>query len=103
MVIWAFVMEHMNAEDPSFADLMEFWGNHFAKWPKTDTEERSSKPRYSRKGPKKHSRSLDEGSSLMTILATLTLRQEDQLNQLNSDGTFIFFVQAGKGSILPQI
>ena len=35
------------------------------------------------------------------MLAKLILRQEGQLNQLHLDKSFIFFVQAGKGSILP--
>ena len=35
------------------------------------------------------------------MLAKLTLRQEDQLNQIHFDKSFIFFVQAGKGSLLP--
>ena len=83
----------MNADDQSFASLMELCGSHFAKRPRTDIEERSLEPRHTRKGPNKHSRSsdsdLDEGSNLVTMLAKLTLRQEDQLNQLNLDRTFI--------------
>ena len=97
----------MSAEDQSFVDLMELCDSHFAKRPRTDTEECSSELRYTRKGPRKHSRSLDsdldEGGNLATILDKLTLRQEDQLNQLHLDRTFIFFDQAGKGSILPQM
>ena len=33
----------------------------------------------------------------------LSLRKEDQINQLNLDRIFLFFVQAGRGSILPQM
>lgn len=39
---------------------------------------------------------------LAVILAKLILRQEDQINQMNLDRTFLFFIQADKGSILPK-
>ena len=100
-------MERMSGDDQSFVDLMEFCGSHFAKRPRTEEDERSSDRLPTRKGQKKPSRSSDldwgEDGSLITMITKLTLRQEDQLNQLHLDKTFIFFVQAGKGNILPQI
>ena len=69
-----------------------------------EEEDRSSDRRPARKGQRKPSRSsasdLGEDGSLISMLAKLTLRQEDQLNQIHLDKSFIFFVQAGKGSIL---
>ena len=35
------------------------------------------------------------------MLANLTLRQEDMLNQMALDHSFLLFLQAGRGSILP--
>ena len=37
------------------------------------------------------------------MLAKLTLRQEDMLNQMALDRSFLLFLQAGKGSILPEM
>ena len=44
---------------------------------------------------------LGKDGSLISMIAKLTLRQEDQLNQIHLNKSFIFFVQTGKGSILP--
>ncbi|CAK9045518.1 unnamed protein product [Durusdinium trenchii] len=84
---------------------MDVCGSHFAKRPRTEEEDRLSDRRTTRKGQRKPSRSsasdLGEDGSLISMIAKLTLRQEDQLNQIHLDESFIFFVQAGKGSILP--
>ena len=84
---------------------MDLCGNHFAKRPRTEEEEQPSDRRPTRKGQRKPSRSSDsdlgDGGSLISMIAKLTLRQEDQFNQLHLDKSFIFFVQAGKDSILP--
>ena len=97
-------MERMSGDDQSFAELMDFCGSYFAKRPRTEQEDKPS-DRPARKGQRKPSRSsasdLGEDGSLISMLAKLTLRQEDQLNQIHLDKSFIFFVQAGKGSILP--
>ena len=37
------------------------------------------------------------------MLAKLTLRQEDMLNQMGLDRSFLLFLQAGHGSILPEM
>ena len=95
----------MSGDDQSFAELMDVCGSHFAKRPRMEEEDRSSDRRPARKGQRKPSRSsasdLGEDGSLVSMLAKLTLRQEDQWNQIHLDKSFIFFVQAGKGSILP--
>ena len=98
-------MERMSGDDQSFAELMDVCGSHFAKNPRMEEEDRSSDRRPARKGQRKPSRSsasdLGEDGNLISMLAKLTLRQEDQLNQIHLDKSFIFFVQAGKGNILP--
>ncbi|CAK8993738.1 unnamed protein product, partial [Durusdinium trenchii] len=70
-----------------------------------EEEDKSSDRRPARKGQRKPSRSsasdLGQDGNLISMIAKLTLRQEDQLNQIHLDKSFIFFVQAGKGSILP--
>ena len=95
----------MSGDDQSFAELMDVCSSHFAKCPRMEEEDRSSDRRPARKGQRKPSRSsasdLGEDGSLISMLAKLTLRQEDQLNQIHLDKSFIFFVQAGKGNILP--
>ena len=95
----------MSGDDQSFAELMDVCGSHFAKRPRTEEEDKSSDRRPARKGQRKPSRSsasdLGEDGNLISMIAKLTLRQEDQLNQIHLDKSFIFFVQAGKGSILP--
>ena len=84
---------------------MDVCGSHFAKCPRTEEEDKSLDRRFVRKGQRKPSRSsasdLDENGNLILMIAKLTLRQEDQLNQIHLNKSFIFFVQAGKGSILP--
>ena len=96
----------MKEEDQSFADLMEVNSSHF-KRQRPNEEESSSDHRRSRQGQRKPLHSSGSGSaedsSLLTMLAKLTLRQEDKLNQLNLDRTFLLFIQAGKSSILPQM
>ena len=90
-------MDSVKEEDQSFADLMDACSGHF-KRPRTEEEDWSSDRPRTRPGLRKHSRSLGLGSagdsSLLVMLAKLTLRQEDQLNQLNLDRTFLFFIQA---------
>ena len=99
-------MDRVKEEDQSFADLMEVCSSYF-KRPRPNEEEPSSEPRRFRPGRRKSSHLSGSGSvddsSLLTMLAKLTLRQEDQLNQLNLDRTFLLFIQAGKSSILPQM
>ena len=96
----------MKEEDQSFADLMEVCSSHF-KRQRPNEEESSSDHRRSRPGQKKPLHSSGSGSaedsSLLIMLAKLTLRQEDQLNQLNVDRIFLLFIQIGKSSILPQL
>ena len=91
-------MERMSGDDQSFAELMDVCGNHFAKRPRTEEEDKSSDRRPARKGQRKPSRSsasdLGEDGNLISMIAKLTLRQEDQLNQIHLDKSFIFFVQA---------
>ena len=43
------------------------------------------------------------GFFLVQMLAKLCLRQEDMLNAMCLDRSFLFFLQAGKGSILPTM
>ena len=66
-------MEYINIENQFFSDLMEICGIHFGKRTRTDTEERSSEPRRTRKGQRKPSHLLDsdweEGGNLVTTLA----------------------------------
>ena len=91
-------MERMSGDDQSFAELMDVCGSHFAKRPRTEEEDKSSDRRPARKGQRKPSRSsasdLGEDGNLISMIAKLTLRQEDQLNQIHLDKSFIFFVQA---------
>ena len=61
-----------------------------------------------RPGSKRHSRSsgsgsAEDGSLLITLARLILYGKKDQLNQLNLDRTFLFFIQAGKGSILLQL
>ena len=71
-----------------------------ARRPRTEEEVNESARPHTRKDQKKPSRSSDsdwdEGGNLITMIAKLTLRQEDQLNQLHLDKTFILFAQAEK-------
>ena len=96
----------MKEEDQSFSDLMEVCSGHF-KRQRPNEEEHSSGPTRFRSGQRKSSHSSGSGSvdesTLLGMLSRLTLRQEDQLNQLNLDRTFLLFIQAGKSSILPQL
>ena len=42
-------------------------------------------------------------TELLMMLPKLTLRQEDMLNQMALDRSFLLFLQAGRGSILPEM
>ena len=99
-------MDRMSEEDQSFPDLMDVGSSHF-KCQRPNEEETSLDRRRSCQGPRKplHSSGSDSADdvSLLTMLAKLTLRQEDQLNQLHLDRTFLLFIQLGKSSIFPQL
>lgn len=56
----------------------------------------------------RHSDSLDTRSTssgktdeLIQMVARLCLRQEDQMNALNLDRSFLLFVQCGRGNLMP--
>ena len=99
-------MDHLKEEDQSFSDLMEVCSSHFKRQRPNEEEPSSGQQRF-RSGQRRSSHSSASGSvddsTLLGVLARLTLRQEDQLNQLNLDRTFLLFIQAGKSSILPQM
>lgn len=99
-------MDHLKEEDQSFSDLMEVCSSHFKRQRPNEEEPSSGQQRF-RSGQRRSSHSSASGSvddsTLLGMLARLTLRQEDQLNQLNLDRTFLLFIQAGKSSILPQM
>ena len=88
----------MKEEDQSFSDLMEVCSGHFKRQRPNEEEPSSGQTRF-RSGQRRSSRSSGSGSvdesTLLGMLA-MTLRQEDQLNQLNLDRTFLLFIQAGK-------
>ena len=72
-------MERMSGDDQSFAELMDLCGNHFAKRPRMEEEDKPSDRRPARKGQRKPSRSSDsdlgEDGSLIPMLAKLTEHQ----------------------------
>ena len=37
------------------------------------------------------------------MIAKLTLRHEDQINEFNLDRSFLIFAQCGRGSLMPQM
>ena len=96
----------MKEEDQSFSDLMEVCSSHFNRQRPNEEEPSSGQQRF-RSGQRRSSHSSGSGSVddsiLLGTLARLTLRQEDQLNQLNLDCTFLLFIQAGKSLIRPQM
>ena len=63
----------MSGDDQSFAESMNLCGNHFAKRPRTEEEDRPSGRQPTRRGQKKPSRSSDsdlgDGGSLISMLA----------------------------------
>ena len=94
-------------DDMSFADLLDTCQAHL-KCPRTEVE--SSQGKAVGKGRSNHrsdsstTSSRHEGDSeLLMMLAKLTLRQEDMLNQMALDRSFLLFLQADKGSILPDM
>ena len=96
----------MSMDDMSFADLLDTCQAHL-KRPRIELE--SSQGKAAGKGRSK-SRSNPSTSSkhegdteLLMMLAKLTLRQEDMLNQMALDRNFLLFLQAGRGSILPEM
>ncbi|CAK9082685.1 unnamed protein product [Durusdinium trenchii] len=89
-------MERMNGDDQSFAELMDLLWQSLCK-----TSQNGGGGQGQRKPSRSSASDLGEDASLISMLAKLTLRQEDQLNQIHFDKSFIFFVQAGKGSLLP--
>ena len=98
--------EHMSNDDMSFHDLVEALGTH-VKRPRTADSESSTQ---TGKGRSKHrsnfsdsSRKSEQDASLVQMLAKLCLRQEDMINAMCLDRSFLLFLQAGKGSILPTM
>ena len=94
-------------DDMSFADLLPTCQAHL-KRPRTEVE--SSQGKAAGKGRSKYrsdssttSSRHERDSELLMMLAKLTLRQEDMLNQMALDRSFLLFLQAGKGSILPEM
>ena len=89
--------ESMHADDQSFADLMELCGEHFGKRPRTDTTGPFDRPH----GRHRSNKSSSSSDSTGDLLARLCLRQEDMLNAMLMDRSFIVFLQCGKGNIMP--
>ena len=97
----------MSMDDMSFADLLDTCQVHL-KRPRIEPE--SSQGKAVGKGRSKSrsnsstTSSKHEGDTeLLMMLAKLTLRQEDMLNQMALDRSFLLFLQAGRGSILPEM
>lgn len=100
--------ENMFADDISFPDLFEGFVSHFTKRPRTQDgfESTTSCGKGRSKGRYNSSDSSSKSGTdpLVQLLAKLCLRQEDiMLNHMNLDRNLIFFLQDGKGSILPTI
>ena len=101
------MIDNMSLDDMSFADLLHTCQAHL-KRPRAEVE--SSQGKTIGKGRSKNrsdsstTSSRHEGDSeLLMMLAKLSLRQEDILNQMALDRNFLLFLQVGKGSILPAM
>ena len=99
--------DSMSMDDMSFADLLDTCQAHL-KRPRIESE--SSQGKAAGKGRSKSrsnsstTSSKHEGDTeLLMMLAKLTLRQEDMLNQMALDRSFLLFLQAGRGSILLEM
>ena len=73
------------------------WG---ALWQKADSVGRFDR-QHGRHRSNKSSSSSDSTGDLTLMLARLCLRQEDMLNAMSMDRSFIIFLQCGKGNIMP--
>ena len=89
--------ESMHADDQSFADLMEICGEHFGKRPWIDIIGPFDR-QHGRHRSNQSSSSSDSTGDLTMMLARFCLRQEDMLNAMSMDRSFIVFLQCGKGS-----
>ena len=97
--------EHMQPDDQSFTELMHLCGEHLGKRPRTDdspqSKQNSDQRRSSRQSSSSPSSSQD--GDLIQMIARLSLRQEDLLNQMSLDRSFVVFLQCGKGSVMHQL
>ena len=64
---------------------------------------RSGKGHAARSFPSSASTSSGGNEELLRMIARLILRQEDAISQLQLDKSFIFFIQCGRGSIMPNL
>ena len=87
-------------------DLLDVLGSH-VKRPRTqtgsDSTQISGKGRSRGRYNSSDSSSTSDYNPLIQLLAKLCLRQEDMLNQMNLDRSFMLFIQVGKGSILSNL
>ena len=94
----------MQPDDQSFADLMAICGERFGKttenglWGAVRPETWSTSLQQILRALGLYGR-----RELTMMLARLRLRQEDQLNALAMDRSFIVFLQCGKGSVMPML
>ena len=99
-------MEHQTGDDQSFVDLLDACSDGFLKRQKTDMSSGGPQKngREQRKGNSSSSASTSDGrDDLLLMVARLTLRQEDTLNQLGLDTSLMMFLQCGRGSIMPTL
>lgn len=97
--------EHMQAREQSFTDLMQLCGEHLGKRQRIEDSPQSRKnsgPCRSNRQSSSSASSTQDGD-LLQMIAGLSLRQEDLLNQMFLDRSFVVFFQCGKGSVMPQL
>ena len=101
--------EEMHADEQSFSDLLEACSQHIGnqgKRPRTVTSNGQNRPNRGsmpRSSPSWASTSSGGNDELLNMVARLSLRQEDALVQLGLDKSYIFFLQCGRGSIMPSM
>ena len=97
--------DEMFADDQSFTDLLDACAQNVGKRPRvaTDGTQRPGKGPAARFSPSSASTLSGGNDDLLRMLARLTLRQEDAISQLQLDKSFMFFIQCGRGSIMPTL
>ena len=100
-------MEHQTGDDQSFTDLLEACTDGFLKRQKTALSSggMTTHGREPRKRNSSSSASASDGRDhdLLMMVARLSLRQEDLLNQMSLDCGLMMFLQCGRGSVMPTL